>query len=267
MNHIPQITIETITPEAALQLLELNVSNRYVRKVVVARYAADMSSGNWRLTGEPIIVNGTSLVNGQHRLLACVQSGVSFTTAVFRGAGDDVFSVVDSGLTRQHGDVLTHEGHANGNCVAATVRLVLAYQQNTIHDPKKLGELASRQRILAEANDRRSDYGIAASLGRRARVDGFNQSGTAAFCIILGDHIKSLDLAIKWVESVVSGADLSKGDPRLALGKWIVNRVPDNRVHLSAFIRAYNAYETSRSMTQIKPWFTGTPFPRLGNRA
>ena len=267
MNNIPQITIETITPAAASELLALNVSNRHVRKHVVARYVADMSSGNWRLTGEPIIVNGTSLVNGQHRLLACVQSGTPFTTAVFRGAADDVFAVVDSGLTRQHGDVLAHEGHVNVNCTAATVRLVLGYQNNVIHDSGTITRLATRQRVLSEANARRADYEAAVLAGQRSRVAGFNASAGAAFCIILGDYVKSLESAIEWVESVVRGTNLSDGDPRLALTRFAVTRASDNKVHLSAFIRAYNAFEANQPRSYIRPWSTGAAFPRLGDRA
>ncbi len=181
----PTITIETITPDAAAELLGLNLTNRLLRNHKVIAYAEDMLHGRWQLTGEPIIVNGTTLLNGQHRLHACVRAGVPFTTAVFRGADSDIYRVIDSGLPRLPADVLRHDGHPNPNLVAATGRLVLGYRTGTLTDTNRLAITASRLALQEEAADHRELYHSATCLGSNARKDGFNPSAVAAFSALV----------------------------------------------------------------------------------
>src|SRR5437870_5147015 len=68
-----------VGPELATRWLEGNVHNRKLREDVVARYARDMKAGRWLLTHEPIAFNknGDTLVDGQHRLWAVVESGAT----------------------------------------------------------------------------------------------------------------------------------------------------------------------------------------------
>jgi hypothetical protein len=261
----PQITIETITPEQATEMLTLNTNNRSVRTKVVDRYASDMTGGSFLLTGEPIIINGTTLINGQHRLLACVKAGVPFTTAVFRGASSDVYAVVDSGLTRQPGDVLQHDGHANSRVVAAAARLVIGYRENCLHgDTYALQIAASRHAMVDECHTHRARYAEFSSIAVSSKGQGFNGSALCAFGIILGEHLSSDEEAMSWIKSVVKGANLDERDPRLALRRWVASsRSATNKVHLSAFIRAHNAFSRNEGRTIIKSWFGGTPFPRL----
>jgi hypothetical protein len=72
------ISLEMITPDMAADLLAVNVSNRNVRQRRVDQYARDMQVGRWQPTGEPITISDTGkLLNGQHRLMAVVQAGVT----------------------------------------------------------------------------------------------------------------------------------------------------------------------------------------------
>ena len=67
-----------ISPEAAAQLLEGNTRNRKINKNAIKRYSALMSQGLWKPGNDAICVapDGT-LLNGQHRLTAVIDSGVS----------------------------------------------------------------------------------------------------------------------------------------------------------------------------------------------
>jgi len=78
--------IETITPKMAENYLCFNRNNRGIRKGLVLQYARDMKSGNWKLTHQGIAFNcdGT-LLDGQHRLLAIIESGVAVKMTVTRG--------------------------------------------------------------------------------------------------------------------------------------------------------------------------------------
>lgn len=68
-------------------LLEHNTRNpRKVSRSVVRQYATDMRSGNWRVNGETIVIDRDgNMKNGQHRCLACIESGCAFETLLVYG--------------------------------------------------------------------------------------------------------------------------------------------------------------------------------------
>lgn len=121
--------IEKITPAKAAQMLAMNVRNRNVRKVVVARYAQDMANDRWHFNGAPILIgkDGT-LYDGQHRLLAIVESGRPQQMVVMYGVEERAKYTIDSGTARKPGDILAFAGHSNPNETAAIARLVMAVE-------------------------------------------------------------------------------------------------------------------------------------------
>ncbi len=260
----PSLVIETITPAAATEMLKLNTANRPLRKARVNLYASEMAAGRWLLTGEPIILNGQSLINGQHRLAACVKADVPFVTAVMRDADIEIYKVIDTGLARTAGDMLNHEGIPGYNIVAAAAKLVLTYNAGMMQDNFGAALAASRPLILAEVQEHREAYSTAGVVARRCRQEGYNPSAFAAFAVLLG-RIVGEDAAWEWINGAVEGAGLELGDPRLAMRRWTVSVKPSTQAlfHLSAWIRARNAYARNASLTVIKTWFTGTPYPRL----
>jgi hypothetical protein len=79
--------IVTITPEIAEEMLTHNSCNRGVSGQLVKKYADDMMSGNWDLTPQPIVFDKEGvLMDGQHRLMAVVRSGLSNRFVVCTGA-------------------------------------------------------------------------------------------------------------------------------------------------------------------------------------
>ena len=86
MESAMTMTYESITPEMAKSILKNNVNNRHVSNGLVRSYANDMKNGNWdESVGSAISidVNG-NLVDGQHRLLAVVQSDETINMWVCR---------------------------------------------------------------------------------------------------------------------------------------------------------------------------------------
>lgn len=120
-----KIELTTITPEVAARMLENNPSNRNIKRDHVAAIARDMTAGRWQINGDAIRLNGDgSLIDGQHRLSACVLSGVPFQTVVITGLSHDVRATIDGGAKRRHGDRLAMLGVHNANTVSAAARLV-----------------------------------------------------------------------------------------------------------------------------------------------
>ncbi len=121
--------VEKITPKDAERHLKNNDLNRRVKQALVKRYVAEMSRGRWALTGEPIIFDGESLLNGQHRLLACIEAKKPFETLVVRGIDRAHFTKMDCGSRRSAADVLSIKGFSQGNQIAAATRVIRALHE------------------------------------------------------------------------------------------------------------------------------------------
>ena len=126
--------VEVITPQMAQEILEKhNPRNRTVSEGTVQSYATDMKNGRWTVTHQGLAfdVNG-NLLDGQHRLWACLFSGVPIEFNVTRDlpvestvGGVQIFTMdaIDRGRVRTTGQQmqLCHN-IKNGNVVAAALR-------------------------------------------------------------------------------------------------------------------------------------------------
>lgn len=102
-----------VTPEMAAEWIRSNLpENRRVSKALVARFKRDMLAGNWRFTHQGIAFDRDGrLVDGQHRLLAIIESGVSAKMMVTVGVPQDAMVGIDTGKSRRDVDVLYIDGH------------------------------------------------------------------------------------------------------------------------------------------------------------
>lgn len=101
------VNIETITPEIAASMLTSNLANRPMRERNVERLVRDLQDGNFYLSTDCIGFDTSGLlVNGQHRLTACVKAGVSFQAVVLRGLNNESYNIIDTGVKRQVSDTL-----------------------------------------------------------------------------------------------------------------------------------------------------------------
>ena len=118
-----------ITPEYALELLSDNIGNRKVKEQVVARYVKDMLAGCWKEdTGELIkIAQDGTILDGQHRLLAIVKSGVEISLHIATGLSNDIFSVIDTGASRNASDTLFVNNIENAFVISRSIQF---YESN-----------------------------------------------------------------------------------------------------------------------------------------
>jgi hypothetical protein len=110
-----------VTPEKAIAWLEGNTHNRRLRQSRIEQYAHDMAIGEWKLTHQGIAFDedGT-LVDGQHRLWAVIESNSSIEVNVTWGMPVSTQLVIDDHLPRTATDALrlafdeniTHRGSA-----------------------------------------------------------------------------------------------------------------------------------------------------------
>lgn len=122
------VGIETITPEVASKMLESSVGNfRNIDRGRVAKYAAEMISGKWLFNGETIKLNGTCVIDGQHRLAAIVKSGVTVECVVIRNLDKMTGVTIDCGKGRTLSDWVKYRGIKNAVSVTSMARNVVLY--------------------------------------------------------------------------------------------------------------------------------------------
>lgn len=128
----PEIQIETITPDLAREYLGFNTHNRNIRGRVVTAYATDMLNGDWVWNGEAIkFAKDGSLRDGQHRLMAIVESGVTTKMLVVRGLAPEAQETMDGGPKRTFADVLKLRGEQNYVSLATTIRAIYSYEDSS----------------------------------------------------------------------------------------------------------------------------------------
>lgn len=115
-----------LTPElAAVWLDSMPEYQRKASDAVVAEYAKDMAEGRWvEGTGDAFRFNKQGqMIDGQHRCLAVIASGVSIWAIVFEELDDEVYLVLDKGRKRTVADVI---GGKNASVRAAIARTLVA---------------------------------------------------------------------------------------------------------------------------------------------
>lgn len=123
-----KVYIVHVTPPQAEVYLRGNTSNRPLNRLHVATMCHILQAGDMVMNGETIIIgiDGT-LLNGQHRLTACVESGIGFDAMVVEGIDLNAFRTLDGGKKRTTGDVLAIDGEAQSNKLAAAIQALVSF--------------------------------------------------------------------------------------------------------------------------------------------
>lgn len=123
-----------ITPQLAEMMLGYNKENRHQRRGRIKTHTAQMKGRKWDFTGEGIkFSNLPRLIDGQHRLEACVRSGVPFDTLVIFGLDDVVRRSLDQGAKRKASDVLKGEGFDNSGLRSNALAWIARLERGTAH--------------------------------------------------------------------------------------------------------------------------------------
>lgn len=219
-------TIETITPRRAKEILDAHLKVAAQRKVMprlVDDYARMMAAGQWGLTHQGIcIADNDELTDGQHRLMAIIQSGVSIRCLVARGlpaiskSGLPMIDLVDRGAGRTVGQQLQlRHGYANGNLISAAVEAVLLASCRAIGVQTGRQSVGNALAVLAIWGTELKHCTDTRSTLPRLR----NGVVIGAFAFAMRSHVEVIKPAYS---SFVTGERLSKTDPMLTLRSYLL---------------------------------------------
>ena len=126
------IQVLRITPELAAEWLKKNENNRRQSRSTIDAYARDMKAGKWLLSGDPIRFEASGdLIDGQHRLKACIKAGVPFHSVVICNLDFPVMRVIDHLRVRTVADNLHIEGKNHSLILAASAKWLYVFKHGS----------------------------------------------------------------------------------------------------------------------------------------
>jgi hypothetical protein len=149
------ISIEVITPDMAAIYLKGNTMNRPMNRKRMQAYAAQMSSGVFDgMNGDAIrIATDGTILDGQKRLSAIIQSGIALETLVIRGIRKASFMSMDRGEIRTNGQLFAIQKVENYNAIAAVLHLLWRYGQRRFVGDLSVRPSYNELESLFSAND------------------------------------------------------------------------------------------------------------------
>jgi hypothetical protein len=149
-----EIQKKLITPAKAVELLQSNVKNRRAKNPVVLRYAKDMLNGKWKEdTFELIKISKSGVIlDGQHRLMAVVKSNVNVYFHVVEGLDDSIFDVLDTGSTRNAGDVFKINQVKYATTIPAIISFYDVLKENRKGRSSQVNNKKTNAELLIEYN-------------------------------------------------------------------------------------------------------------------
>lgn len=265
-------SVRKITPAMAVKWLENTSFQRPVKQSHVDWLAQQMTEGAWRLNGESIVLTGDAVLDGQHRLWACIEANLPFDSLVVEGVESDAFSTIDTGRVRNTSDI-TAIVIGDKSIPVATLKaastaagLVLAFDTGgrfnsaTYRETTntKIADFVNRHKVIVDVAAKvRSLYtrNVGATASHLVAV-------TFLVCRGFPEVIES------FMEPVMSGAGLVRDSAAFAFrGKCIADPTPpDFRTQfnrLAVLIKAWNAHVQGEPVRHLRYHAGVEAFPTL----
>lgn len=262
--------IVAITPTDAAKWLRANRVNRPVRRKHVEFLARQMTDGEWKVNGQAIVIgDNEQILDGQHRLLAIIESGVTVESLVVYGISEDAFKTIDTGIVRTGSDALALNFNENTGTVKAVGTAALwcvRIEAGFIGRGRKLSNGEVIQYVRQHA-----------SLWECAKAVESYPKDTRPLSVGVGTALyeifqrKDVAMAAQFIERLYLGAELPQASPEF-LVRALLNRRDSrqynmqNRVRM--VIKAWNLRrrgfdETTRQAIVLSPQEDATRIPVL----
>jgi hypothetical protein len=120
-----------ISPQMAAQLLTHRLQNRPLNRGHVRRLAQVIRAGQWRCNGESLVLTEhMQVIDGQHRLAAIRDAGVTVRCLVVVGADPQAMSTIDTGRARSVSDTLATYGLKSTKTLAGVCAWLYRFETN-----------------------------------------------------------------------------------------------------------------------------------------
>ena len=253
-----------ITPEMAQYFLDkFNKENRNIQKTHIQMIARDIKNEKWMVNAQPICFTAdpfapganypdVRLLNGQHRLEACVQADLPIEVPIAIGIDARAFSTYDSHAKKSV--VRSSKAGGGDRRVIGGVALIQWRIDNDLRFNDRARPSASE---LLETVERHP--GLADQISLARRMKDYGSAGVMTFFIY---HVRNdaKHLAEEFLEKLETGQDIEKGSPITALRDKLMIMRPklmndaDERKAKVAKVKVANAPRKEVLGTLLEGW-------------
>ena len=265
-----KMSVEVITPNKAKKWLEMIINiQRSPREKIIAKYATDMSMGNWHFDGCPIVFDlENQLINGQNRLLASVKSQEPFVSIVMQGVKTQAILSMDETNTRTFGDVLKIRGHAR-YCIAASITLAL-FEYEHAGARGQLAQTPSYDMLYKLYQENADDIQEAAEFAgsHYPAYKVFLSPKPVGLMRLLSRRIDS-GKSDDFLEKVIYGTNCPMKHPCWVLRNDLTNRaarpqtIVPNVMKMALLIKAWNLYFVGKQNVGAMRWMGTEDMPTM----
>lgn len=253
--------IVKITPVMATAWLERCEANRPLCDATVKLYARQMAAGTWPINGETIKFDEAgNLIDGQHRLWAIVESGVTIECFVVRGVATGAFDTIDVGKKRSPGDLLSIAGEDNAKSLAASLSWLWRLENRCVLHRDRPSAAESRAVLAQHPNIRDHVHcvtGVPLPAGPAIALSYLSHRASPVvapgfwMALRTGERLHSGDPIYRLREALLADRGRSRGSARVAI-----------TVRVAWTIKAFN-YAAAGRRAQLITWKTNEPFPEF----
>ncbi len=260
----PECSWVIVSPDLAMKWLdEHNTNNRTVRDGHVARLASDMKEGRWRgQNGEAIRFDTENrLVDGQHRLWACVIAETPFETLLIRKCDPADYSTIGVGAKKQLSDFLGPvHGEKNVHLLAAVIRLVYAWQNgglSRLKDSKAYPSISQLEITLRDHPNIRDSVNVVSGMNHVRKI----LTASYASLIHYAGTLQNKSATVhSFLDRLGSGLGLEATDPVYQLRQFLLAQVSPSPGHrrtgkeyvLALTIKAWNLSKSAQPVRRLK---------------
>lgn len=250
---------EKFTPERAAKDLKNGVPNRPIRNEDVEKFKRDMIANKWRRNGETIKYDKYGrMFDGQNRLRALIKANATLWLETAKGYEPESIETVDSGRARCPADVLSINKIKYGHMLCEAIKRIYGYQENIItRSSARCRVKLSNEFYLQFVKDNPLIKKIVSDpLIYKSKYLTNDRLIVAMWFIF---STKNKKQAAEFMENLIVGTNLKKGDPVLVLRNLLLDRKmsSDKQKFLSTgdtyglFLKAWNLWRSGEKVDRI----------------
>lgn len=260
-----KIELVDMTPAHAAKLLEGNSKNRNISPRRVDALAAQIERGEWLLDGSPVrVAESGRLLDGQHRLQAIVQSGITVRMYLASGVEERAQLVIDTGKPRTFSDYLRLRGETAVAASASVTRLLLNYETGNLAKSTFRLFFPSTAQLWSFFDEGRERIAEGVSHATTTRRHVSLALSTLATAYVVLSAISRDDVDEMYAEL---SKDKPATQPVMLLSRWADNRgtastgIVEQRLQMIYIIKAWNLFRSGDEGIAHLRWSRAEVFP------
>lgn len=246
-----RIEVMTITVEIATEMMVKNNKNRPPHRSQIELLKEELRNNRYKLNGIPIIISDTGvLLDGQHRLLAVIETGIPIVSLVVYGVSEDAFDTIDNNIVRRAPDVFFIRGFTQPKLLASALGWLKRLTECKGHQPVPRLSTQAYEDLLKQHPR------IQHSLEVGVEVKAFMVSGLAAALHYLCRQ-KNATLADTFFHQLAKGTGLQEDSPAYMLRTALIanaqaKRKLEIRDIAAMAIKAWNAAANGQTLKVLR---------------